>query len=119
MQVETGALERSARGRTEWRDILVAFMDDADLDAIAYPVSTRPAAIIGGEQEHFDCTLAVFSGLPAIAIPAGFTRDGLPVGIELLGRPFQESTLIAIAAGFEAHTDHRRPPSSTPALPVP
>jgi len=41
----------------------------------------------------------------------------LPVGLELMGRPFQESMLISIAAGFEAHTDHRMLPSTTPPLP--
>ena len=108
------------RQRSEWRDTLVAFLDEQRLDAIAYPVSTRVAARVGADQEHFDCGISAFSGLPAIAMPAGFTPDGLPVGLELLGRPFAESTLIAIAAGFEAHTDHRfLPPSTPPLAPAP
>ena len=57
-----------------------------------------------------------WAGLPALAVPAGFTSDGLPVGIELLGRAFDEATLISIAAGYEAHTDHRRLPETTPPL---
>ncbi|HSV39349.1 MAG TPA: hypothetical protein VLI04_11375 [Nocardioidaceae bacterium] len=38
--------------------------------------------------------------------------------VELMGRPFDEATLISIAAGFEAHTDHRMLPPTTPPLDV-
>ena len=40
----------------------------------------------------------------------GFTPDGLPVGLEILGRPWSEPTLIKLASGFEAATDNRRVP---------
>ena len=106
---------RSVRQRGAWRDTLVAFMDGERLDAVAYPVSTTVAALVDGQQDHFDCTISAISGLPAI-VPAGFTSDGLPVGLELIGRPCDESMLVSIAAGFEANTDHRRLPSSTPPL---
>jgi Asp-tRNA(Asn)/Glu-tRNA(Gln) amidotransferase A subunit family amidase len=51
-----------------------------------------------------------------MVVPAGFTSDGLPIGLELMGRPFAESTLIAVAAGYEAHTNHRSLPPTTPSL---
>jgi amidase len=51
-----------------------------------------------------------------MVVPAGFTSQGLPIGLELMGRPFSESTLIAVAAGYEAHTEHRILPPATPAL---
>ena len=51
-----------------------------------------------------------------MVVPAGFTSGGLPIGLELMGRPFAEPTLIAIAAGYEAHTDHRKLPAATPPL---
>ena len=41
------------------------------------------------------------SGLPAIAVPAGFTPDGLPMGLEMLERAFAEPCLIALAYVFE------------------
>lgn len=52
------------------------------------------------------------SGQPAIAIPTGFAPNGLPVGVQLVGHPAAESTLIALAAQLEAANpwSHQRPP---------
>jgi amidase len=47
----------------------------------------------------------------------GFTSDGNPVGLEILGRPWSEPTLIKLASGFEAATKNRKLPSTTPPLP--
>jgi len=115
-RLKTPAYRAALRGRHRFRDAVVALMDKHHLDAIAYPASSSPAALIGGESGPFDCGSAAYGGLPAMAVPAGFTSDGLPVGLELLGRPFAEPTLISIAAGYEAHTNHRRPPPTTPPL---
>jgi aspartyl-tRNA(Asn)/glutamyl-tRNA(Gln) amidotransferase subunit A len=48
---------------------------------------------------------ANFTGLPAISVPCGFTRDGLPVGLQLIGPAFQEATLLRIASSYEQATD--------------
>jgi Asp-tRNA(Asn)/Glu-tRNA(Gln) amidotransferase A subunit family amidase len=47
-------------------------------------------------------------------MPAGFTDDGLPVGLELLGRAWSEATLLGMAYAFEQATHHRRPPPLLP-----
>jgi Asp-tRNA(Asn)/Glu-tRNA(Gln) amidotransferase A subunit family amidase len=52
-----------------------------------------------------------------MTVPAGFTADGLPVGLEFLGRPFSEGTLLKLGYSFEQGTRRRKPPSATPALP--
>jgi len=44
---------------------------------------------------------ANFTGHPAISVPCGFTHDNLPVGLQLIGRRFDESTLLRIAFGYE------------------
>ena len=51
--------------------------------------------------------------LPAVTIPAGFTGDGAPVGLELTGRPYDEGTLLRLGYAFEQATGHRRAPAST------
>lgn len=48
--------------------------------------------------------------LPAITVPAGFAAGGLPVGLEFMGKPFDEPTLFRLAYAFEQATRHRRPP---------
>jgi len=53
---------------------------------------------------------------PALTVPAGFTTDGIPVGIEFLARPFAETTLFRLAYDYEQATHRRRPPALTPAL---
>jgi Asp-tRNA(Asn)/Glu-tRNA(Gln) amidotransferase A subunit family amidase len=114
--LDTAAYRASLAGRNAFRDAVVALMDQYHLDAIAYPASSVEAAAIGTSQQPFDCSTAAYGGLPGMVIPAGFTANGLPVGLELMGRPFAEPTLIAVAAGYEAHTSHRMLPPATPPI---
>jgi amidase len=51
-----------------------------------------------------------------MTVPAGFTADGLPVGIEFMGRPFAEGTLFRLGYAYEQGTRKRKPPASTPPL---
>ncbi len=49
------------------------------------------------------------AGLPAISLPCGFTTDGLPIGLQLVGKPFEESMILRIAHAYQQLTDwHRR-----------
>jgi amidase len=50
------------------------------------------------------CYLISATGLPAISVPAGFTPDGLPVGLQLVGRWRADWPLLAVAHAFEAAT---------------
>jgi aspartyl-tRNA(Asn)/glutamyl-tRNA(Gln) amidotransferase subunit A len=44
-------------------------------------------------------------------MPCGFTAAGLPIGLQIIGRPFDEATILRAAYAFEQHTDyHRRKP---------
>jgi Asp-tRNA(Asn)/Glu-tRNA(Gln) amidotransferase A subunit family amidase len=90
-------------------------MDDNRLDAIAYPIARRIAPLVGGNQVGNSAGLSAQTGFPAINVPAGFTPDGFPVGIELLGRAFAEPSLLGLAYSFEQATHYRRPPKTTPA----
>jgi Asp-tRNA(Asn)/Glu-tRNA(Gln) amidotransferase A subunit family amidase len=91
-------------------------MADNRIEALAYPTIRRKANVIGEMQMGSSCHLSANSGLPATVVPGGFTADGLPVGLELLGRVWSEPQLIKFAYAYEQGTRHRRPPSSTPAL---
>ncbi|MDD1474910.1 hypothetical protein MEO41_27105, partial [Dolichospermum sp. ST_sed4] len=48
------------------------------------------------------CPVANATGLPAIALPVGFDSNGLPLSVQLIGKPAAESTLISLAAQLEA-----------------
>jgi aspartyl-tRNA(Asn)/glutamyl-tRNA(Gln) amidotransferase subunit A len=51
------------------------------------------------------------TGLPAISIPCGFTSTGLPIGLQIAAKPFDEATLLRVAHAYEQQTDwHRRQP---------
>ena len=96
----------------------------AGIDAVIAPVSPIPAPTIaesdvgaGPGAEAVIQRLTRFTrpvnylGLPSLAIPSGFTRGGLPVAMQLIGRSFDEATLLRIGAAFQRATDfHDRVP---------
>jgi Asp-tRNA(Asn)/Glu-tRNA(Gln) amidotransferase A subunit family amidase len=92
----------------------------ADLDALAYPSVQVPPPTLAGRAEWTTLTLptntliASQTWLPAITVPAGFTPEGAPVGLELVGRPYAEATLFTLAHGLEQVTHHRRAPQACP-----
>ena len=110
--------ERIAR-RDEVRQEAIGIMDKHDLDALLYPTIRRTARPIGESQLGSNCALSAISGLPAITVPGGFAEDEMPVGVELLGRPWDEPRLIELAYSFEQATHHRSPPDFTPSLVAP
>jgi aspartyl-tRNA(Asn)/glutamyl-tRNA(Gln) amidotransferase subunit A len=91
---------------------------------IAAPLIAEDQVIIDGQKETVRSALvrlnrpSNLTGHPAISIPCGFTRDGLPVGLQLIGPKWGEATLLAIAFAFEQATDwHTRNPTF-PAAPA-
>ena len=108
-------LSLSAKGETIKQAVYVA-MAQARVDALIYPTIRRKPSLIGETQYGTNCFLSGHIGFPAITVPAGFTEDGLPIGVEILAREWQEPLLIQLAYAFEQATHHRRLPKSTPAL---
>jgi aspartyl-tRNA(Asn)/glutamyl-tRNA(Gln) amidotransferase subunit A len=47
------------------------------------------------------------AGIPAISLPCGFSRAGLPIGLQILGRPFEEETVLRAASAYEQATNWR------------
>jgi aspartyl-tRNA(Asn)/glutamyl-tRNA(Gln) amidotransferase subunit A len=59
-------------------------------------------------------------GIPAISVPCGFSRSGLPIGLTFAGPRFSEGKLLALARAFEQATEwHKRRPALSPSIPVP
>jgi aspartyl-tRNA(Asn)/glutamyl-tRNA(Gln) amidotransferase subunit A len=95
------------------RDYDLAFQGAGAVDVIAMPTSPTAAFRIGERaSDPLQMYLAdVFTvsanlaGLPAISVPCGFTRDRLPVGLQLTGRRFDEATLLRIADAYERDTE--------------
>jgi aspartyl-tRNA(Asn)/glutamyl-tRNA(Gln) amidotransferase subunit A len=97
----------------------------AGVDAVIAPVSPIPAPTIaesdvggGPGAEAVIQRLTRFTrpvnylGVPSLSIPSGFSRSGLPVGMQLIGRSFDEATLLRIGAAFQRATDfHARVPN--------
>jgi aspartyl-tRNA(Asn)/glutamyl-tRNA(Gln) amidotransferase subunit A len=88
------------------RDFANAF---AQVDAIVAPVSPFPAFKLG---EKVDDPLAMYlsdiytitgslAGIPCMSVPCGKTRDGLPVGMQILTRHFDEATMLKLADAYE------------------
>jgi amidase len=93
-----------------------SLMEDYRLDALVFPHQKRLVVPVGETQVERNGGLGAVIGFPSIVVPGGFSAPtataavGVPVGIELLGRPWGEGTLIEIAFGYEHNTRHRRAP---------
>jgi amidase len=103
------------------RQLVLALMADQRLDAFMYATFDHQPGIIADDVmsrpviDDFagignNRRLSPVLGFPALAVPAGFTADGIPVGIEFMARPFAESLLLKIAFSYEQGTRHRKPP---------
>jgi aspartyl-tRNA(Asn)/glutamyl-tRNA(Gln) amidotransferase subunit A len=95
-------------------------------DAVLVPVAPVPAPTIAesdvGNSPNAEAVIqrltrftrpVNYLGLPSLSIPTGFTRSGLPVGMQLIGRSFDEAMLLRIGAAFQRATDyHQRVPKA-------
>jgi aspartyl-tRNA(Asn)/glutamyl-tRNA(Gln) amidotransferase subunit A len=99
------------------RDFEEAF---GQVDVLVAPTMPTPAFKIGEKtddplQMYLSDVFTVplnLAGLPGISVPCGFTSAGLPIGLQIIGRPFDEATILRVAYAFEQQTDyHRRKPS--------
>ena len=107
------ALKDALREAVE--DIMIKFK----LDAVVLPYRTTPPPEGSGTQAPGDInTLTSVTGLPAVIMPGGYTKEkNLPIGIQFIGRPFDDLNLIKVAHGYEAASKRRVSPALTPALP--
>jgi len=113
----------SLRAQDELMTNFLKVMADNRLDAIVHKaVEHQPTLIKDGVNPPFVDqkgaphlnTFLVF--VPTITVPAGFTRDNLPAGLCLIGRPYDDDKLIKLAYAYEQTTHHRRSAASVTPL---
>ena len=90
------------------------------VDVIAAPTSPTPAFKLGSKaNDPLEMYLsdiftvsAPLAGLPALSVPSGFTASNLPLGLQLIGKPFDESTILRVGNAYEGETQFykQRPP---------
>jgi len=113
---ETEHYRQAMIKRRTLRAAVLATLEELRIDALAYPTLRRKPALIGEAQGGTNCQLSATTGLPAIAVPAGFSTDGLPIALELLGGAWDEAKLLKYAYAWEQATKPRKAPFSTPPL---
>ena len=109
--------------RRELKEVLLAVLETVDIIAtpttaiVAPPLERELVNIQGQDVPIREALLRItrlFStvGLPAISIPCGFTEDRIPVGLQLVGKPFSESFLLRVAQNYQESTNwHMQRPS--------
>ena len=83
------------------------------VDALVMPTVPIPAQRLGERPVASDgtpivgrCTaVGTMTGLPVLSVPCGFTKEGLPMGMQCIGRPFDEATLLKIGHAYESATE--------------
>jgi aspartyl-tRNA(Asn)/glutamyl-tRNA(Gln) amidotransferase subunit A len=95
------------------RDFLTAF---ADVDVLVAPVTPTPAFKLGEKTddpvkmylEDIYSVAASLAGICGVSVPCGQTKDGLPIGVQVLGRHFEEGTMLRIARAVETSSRNGR-----------
>jgi amidase len=117
-------LARAEQAHTKLYERMVEFFERFDVllapttQVLPFPVELEyPTEIAGVEQENYlewmrSCTLISATGCPALSVPGGFTPDGLPVGLQIIGAPRADRRVLEVGHAFEQATVfwRRRPP---------
>jgi amidase len=116
-------LARAEQAHTRLHERVVAFFDRYDVllapttQVLPFPVEMEyPTEIAGVHQENYlewmrSCTIISATGCPALSVPGGFTPDGLPVGLQVIGPPRADRRVLEVGHAFEQATGfgRRRP----------
>jgi amidase len=107
---------RRFAARHEFTLTITNVMASNELDLLVYPTVQVPPPTMAGRKDWTTLTfptntlIAAQTWLPAMTVPAGFTDDGAPVGLELVAMPYDEGALFRYGYAFEQATHHRRAP---------
>jgi aspartyl-tRNA(Asn)/glutamyl-tRNA(Gln) amidotransferase subunit A len=120
--LSAGYYDAYYRKASQVRTLMKMDFDEAfqNVDAILTPTAPTPAFRIGEKVEdplqmYLSDVFTIpvnLAGIPAITIPCGFSHEGLPIGLQIMGKHFDEGKLLRIAYTFEQNTDfHLREPA--------
>jgi len=114
--LSAGYYEAYYRKASQVRTLMRRDFEEAfeKVDVIVTPTAPTPAFRIGEKVEdplqmYLSDILTIpvnIAGIPGISIPCGFSRDNLPIGLQIIGKHFDEETLLRVAYTFEQNTDH-------------
>ena len=119
--LSSGYYDAYYRKAQKVRTLIKKDFDDAfqSVDLIVTPTTPTPAFKIGEKSEDplqmylsdiFTISINL-AGNPGISVPCGFTSDHLPIGLQIVGRPFEESSILHAAYAFEQATEwHKKKP---------
>jgi amidase len=99
---------------TRFRQLIVEFMDRNGLDALVYPLQSILVTKHGQPNSQRNGFIASVAMLPAINVPVGYSQPtseapvGVPIGLDILGRPFDEGRLLKLAYAWEMHGWQRK-----------
>jgi aspartyl-tRNA(Asn)/glutamyl-tRNA(Gln) amidotransferase subunit A len=123
--IPAGVYVHAQRARSMMKHSIAGYFEANRLDAVLTPVSPagavpadRPVVRIDGAEEDAGAAYTRLTqpfnatGQPAISVPCGFDNEGLPIGLQIAGKPFAEQALCEIAHAYEQATEwHRRRPT--------
>jgi Asp-tRNA(Asn)/Glu-tRNA(Gln) amidotransferase A subunit family amidase len=109
-------IRKVERRRELIQGMVRATFDEHRLAGLAYPTLRRRPVVVDEPQRGTNCQLSATTGFPAMAMPAGFTADGVPIGFEVLGPAWSDQRLVAMAFAYEQAARPRRAPPTTPRL---
>jgi Asp-tRNA(Asn)/Glu-tRNA(Gln) amidotransferase A subunit family amidase len=122
------------KNEQRYREAFMKAMDEAKVEALVFPTWAQLPAINGDRNTqisddpqpgpragptHLGSSLTFVGSMlqwPALSVPSGYLGEGLPVGLQILGRAWDESKIIQYAYAYEQATHYRRPPPTVPPL---
>ncbi|MGD9567894.1 MAG: amidase family protein [Sedimentibacter sp.] len=116
LDIESIEYKKRIIKRNWLRNFVMNILAEYDLDTIVYPHQMRAVVKIGETQVDRNGVLGSVTGFPSCVLPAGFTRPtdsasiGIPVGIEMLAKEWDEPLLLELAYSFEQSTAVRKSP---------
>ena len=122
---EDPGYHKGLAAREEFRRAILNVMASHNLDAILFP-NSQVLPPTRKELDDWKWTVLTFptnaliaaqADLPSVSLPAGFSEGGVPVGFELVGKPYGEADLLGLAYSYEKAASPRRSPESAPPLP--